>query len=554
MSRRLEVELTSERDDGTWTWRAAGAKQPKGVLDGGLLYDGVSPGDVVKVEAEFDIDGIVVTSVVPPKKKRAEPERIELLGSGSNVPGVTTQLVGKRGGGRRDRDDDRGGRGGRGGRRGGDGGREGGRGGGRRERGGGRGERRDERPRDDEPERPKPKRLRPGKARRNAWIAELPEEQKPVAEQLVLGGIPAVRKAIDTENAKAEQDGRPKVNAEPLVAMAEQLLPKLRTAEWMDRAEAAQRDLAELDLRDLRSVVVAAEDAARSDEAKGLAQELRDGLTERVEAEHQTWLDELNGLLADGRIVRALRVSSRPPKAGAPFPKEMADRMVAQANEALGSEVSQQRWGAVLEAVAYSPVRTQVEPAHLPAQPGDELQETLRKIASRVPEIAGKLGVTPSRRRRGRRKSGGSGGDAGRSTPPPPPPPAAADAPAPAAPEAPTAEAGAAEAPVVESSAPEAPTAEASAAEAPVVESSAPEAPTAEASAPEAPVVESSAPEASAAEAPVVEASAPETPVAETSAPEAPAPEASAPEASAPTPGSDTDPAEAPTPAASDDD
>ena len=44
MSRRIEVELTSQRDDGTWTWRAAGAKEPKGTLDGDLLYNGASSG------------------------------------------------------------------------------------------------------------------------------------------------------------------------------------------------------------------------------------------------------------------------------------------------------------------------------------------------------------------------------------------------------------------------------------------------------------------------------------------------------------------------------
>ena len=38
MSRRIELELTSRRDDGTWTWRAAGAKKPKGELDGALLF------------------------------------------------------------------------------------------------------------------------------------------------------------------------------------------------------------------------------------------------------------------------------------------------------------------------------------------------------------------------------------------------------------------------------------------------------------------------------------------------------------------------------------
>jgi len=47
---RIEIELTSTSDDGTWTWRAAGAKLPKGSLDGALLNGGESVGDVLKVE------------------------------------------------------------------------------------------------------------------------------------------------------------------------------------------------------------------------------------------------------------------------------------------------------------------------------------------------------------------------------------------------------------------------------------------------------------------------------------------------------------------------
>ena len=47
-----------------------------------------------------------------------------------------------------------------------------------------------------------------------------------------------------------------------VVALAEELLPRLRVAEWLDRAEAALNDLDELDLRDLRSVVVASDDPA----------------------------------------------------------------------------------------------------------------------------------------------------------------------------------------------------------------------------------------------------------------------------------------------------
>ena len=79
MSRRLEVELTSKQDDGTYTWRAAGAKQPKGSLDGALLYEGAKVGDVVRVDADFAVDGVFITSVTPPKTKRPEPQMLEIL-------------------------------------------------------------------------------------------------------------------------------------------------------------------------------------------------------------------------------------------------------------------------------------------------------------------------------------------------------------------------------------------------------------------------------------------------------------------------------------------
>src|SRR5918992_804670 len=72
MPRRIEVELTSARDDGSWTWRAAGARQPKGVLDGSLLPGGAKVGDVLRADAEFDVDGITVVAVLPPREARPE--------------------------------------------------------------------------------------------------------------------------------------------------------------------------------------------------------------------------------------------------------------------------------------------------------------------------------------------------------------------------------------------------------------------------------------------------------------------------------------------------
>src|SRR3954471_11514201 len=80
MSRRIEVELTSEREDGSWTWRAAGARQPKGSLDGKLLPSGATVGQVLRADADFDIDGVTIVAVLPPAEKhRNEAERIELI-------------------------------------------------------------------------------------------------------------------------------------------------------------------------------------------------------------------------------------------------------------------------------------------------------------------------------------------------------------------------------------------------------------------------------------------------------------------------------------------
>ena len=110
MSRRIDIELTSRRDDGTWTWRAPGAKEPRGTLDGELVPTGVQVGTVMRAEAEFDLEGIVVISVqaprVDPRSERV-PERIEIVGTKRDVPaGVSVVLA--PGGRKRDGYDDEG--------------------------------------------------------------------------------------------------------------------------------------------------------------------------------------------------------------------------------------------------------------------------------------------------------------------------------------------------------------------------------------------------------------------------------------------------------------
>ena len=319
VARRLDIELTSDRGDGQWTWRAAGAKQPKGTLDGTLLPAGTSVGDVVKVEADADLDGLTVTTVFAQGRSQGSRDARGARQRTRRAPGH--QVLAPKGRGRGRGDDDRGRGRGRG--RGRDGDNRGrGRGGRDGERRGG-GDRRNERPRRQRqkpPARPKAPRLRPARTHRQAALKALPTIQQPLAEEVLKGGVPGVRQAIDRMNDKATAEGMPKIKREPLVALAEKLAPTLKAAEWRDRAEAAVAGIETVDLRDIRSVVVAADGAARDEETRALADQLREGLTNRVDAEHNAWRDELAQTIAEGRTVRALRLSSRPPKAGAPFP------------------------------------------------------------------------------------------------------------------------------------------------------------------------------------------------------------------------------------------
>ena len=416
---RMEIELTSTRDDGQWTWRAAGARQPRGTVADVLVPAGTSVGDVLRVEVEQFMDGIEVTSVLVDRVERSEPETLEMLGSGHNEPLVTTKLAGRRGR-RRDEDGPRG-RGGRDRRPRRDDGekRDTDKGSGRKDRqpqrddgekrdtdqGSGRRGRPDRRSpaRPDAEAKPRVRRLRPKRTHRKAAIAALPEDQQPLARILARDGVPGVRSVIEAQNAAAETVGEPGIPAELLLKLAERIHPNLRTADWRDRAESALAGVDDIDLRDIRSVVVAAETAARGSEDRELADRLREALTARVDREHKAWIGEVTSALGEDRVVRALRLSSRPPKAGAPLPGPILDRLAAAAEASLTSDTGQDRWATVLDAVALSPVHQRVTPAGLPIEPTEQLLDVVKRVSMSVPSIAASFGVEPTPPRRGRR-------------------------------------------------------------------------------------------------------------------------------------------------------
>jgi hypothetical protein len=225
-------------------------------------------------------------------------------------------------------------------------------------------------------------------------LASLPEEQRPIAE-LALQGIPAVRARVKEDNLKLEAEGKPTMPEAGVVKMAEDLLPKLRVAEWLDRAEAAKRQMEHLDLRDLRSVLAASEDpiVARDESTRALADELRASLIRKQDEELLLWFGDIDAAIGVGRVIRALRLSSQPPKAGVMFPAELARRLSEAATAALLPDDPADRWIAVLEALAFSPVRTLVVPAVAPATITDDLRATVVRLGPALPQIAQLLGI-----------------------------------------------------------------------------------------------------------------------------------------------------------------
>ena len=437
MSRRIEVELTSARPDGTWTWRAAGAREPRGVVDAGLLPQNAKVGDVLRADADVDVDGISITSILPPKEARKEPERIELLTPSGDFEPVTQTLHGpldrpRREPRGRDRDRDR-----------------------------------RPRPEGDRPDRDRPSRAATGRRCRAPTAREPMTDRRAIAPTAAgpsrgasaapapsVGPVPSEPPGPSVPPALRYRSSRPVRNrsgCDPAAAIATRCsasfrpsssrspsrssaaasppcvkpsrsrtnayaprasprsrprtwwrwprisCPACRVAEWLDRAEAAEHDLDDLDLRDLRSVVAAADDpvVARDEGSRELAARLKDGLANRQEKEHQDWLADIDAALGVGRTVRALRLSSRPPKAGVRFPPELGSRLATATATSLTPDASSDRWVAVLEALAYSPVRTSVAVVGVPASVGDDLKGTVTRLAGLLPDIARQFGVEP---------------------------------------------------------------------------------------------------------------------------------------------------------------
>jgi len=241
-----------------------------------------------------------------------------------------------------------------------------------------------------------------------------------VAEQLLRGGIPAVRQAIEEQNTRAKERGGAPANAEPILAMAEQLLPAVNLASWKDRATSAQSAGRELRLRELRAVVTASRTVNLDEEGRALAKNLQETLDRRVTSLREEWEQRITTALDEGRVLDALRITARAPEAGTRCPAELAVRLADAAGAAMTADLEADQWLALLAAVTDSPVRRTVKPVGLPA--GPEVHGAALNAAGLVPELAKLLGLRvpppPPRRTVTRRPALSRAGDGGRAAGP----------------------------------------------------------------------------------------------------------------------------------------
>jgi len=241
---------------------------------------------------------------------------------------------------------------------------------------------------------------------RNALLATLRAEQLPIAEQLLRGGLPAVRQAIEEQNRASLAQGRPTVAPETILSIAEDLLPLTTLAAWKDRAAAVQQAGTTVRLRDLRAVVTSARTVSLDEEARTALKELQGVLHTKTEELRTQWVRKVETLLAAGNVREALAVVSRAPDPGTRCPAELAASLADAAGAAMTAEITPTAWIALLDAVVASPMRRSVKPAGIPA--AEEAHAAAVRSAGHVPALAKLLGMRI----------------------PPPPPPSAAKRPA----------------------------------------------------------------------------------------------------------------------------
>ena len=144
----------------------------------------------------------------------------------------------------------------------------------------------------------------------------------------------------------------------------------------------------------LYQFVTQADQSARDDASREMGARLREALTRRVEGERTTWANDIDAAIAEGKVVRALRLSARVPDPGAKLSPEVTSRLIAASNEAMNPQARPDVWAAIIEAAADAPFRRDIAPVGLPENPGESLLATAANASNKIPALLKLLGLT----------------------------------------------------------------------------------------------------------------------------------------------------------------
>ena len=257
--------------------------------------------------------------------------------------------------------------------------------------------------------RERPRAHRAVTTHRNAALAALEPGADSRGQQLLRGGIPAVRQAIEEQNTRARSKGGARCRPNRFLTMAEELLPRMNLAAWKDRAVALRSAGREAPLREMRSVVAGASTVPLDEEGRILVTALRESLDTRVAALRVAWLGRIiHGARRQPGGRRAAGGSAKPAGTHGPGPRRLAVRLAETAGTAMAPTMSEDLDRSPHARVIKSPVRRTVNPTGLPPDASPELLTAARHAAGLVPELARLLGLpippatgTPSGRSRG---------------------------------------------------------------------------------------------------------------------------------------------------------
>lgn len=364
MSYKINIELTSQRPDGIFTWRVKGAKNPKGVVSPELLPENSSVKDELIAEVEYLMDGVSIIRVdkLPEPESNSTKEILRLDGPAPSLEkkAIKNQKKGPRKeAGRRVKED-------------GDISFKGSRG------------------RRDLTKSRNAKRESLGKNVKE-FLESLDPAHQIIARKLLRGGISALKRAIEEQNKKARESNQPELMEEPILKIADELLPRVRKALWLDKCDNLLQREDKAGLKDLRALITSAQIEDEKD--RELLVRLRSLLADVQKKTQSKFSEELAKEIEQGNLREALELLSSPPDASLVIEKKYTDKLIALCNTKIEELRNKDEFLDLLRLILKSPIRRQIELTKLPQGFTREDLRFLASVSSQIPSLVGLLGI-----------------------------------------------------------------------------------------------------------------------------------------------------------------